>query len=196
MKWLHALAWIVAVLGLLAFGYVQTAPPAEDPFTAYSEALTRLAATKPPAPGSESEAAALARLEGFFANITPENVREHTRHVYAEQAMLSDTLAIVRGRDAIEAYYRKSAQGADAIAVEFTDIVRSGDDFYLRWSMRIEHPAFNEGAPMVSMGMSHMRLDADGRIALHFDYWDSGAGFFEHVPVASGVLRRIREQLH
>ena len=35
-------------------------------------------------------------------------------------------------------------------------------------------------------------FDADGRVLIHKDFWDSGTGLHEQLPVIGGAVRRVR----
>lgn len=196
MKFMHALAWIVAIATVVTLLSIFTAAPADDPYAAYRARLAELATVTPPPAGSPLETAGLERFVGYVTRLSADTIRRDTTLVYSDDALLCDTLAIVRGNEAIAAYFLKSAEAGADVTVTIDDIVRSGDDHYVRWTMLISAPALRDGAPLSSTGMTHVRLDTDGRVALHFDYWDSGHGFFGHVPGVRGVLARIRERLH
>jgi hypothetical protein len=46
-----------------------------------------------------------------------------------------------------------------------------------------------------SIGISHLRFNANNKIILHQDYWDSMQGFYQHLPIIGGVLRWIKNGL-
>ena len=47
-----------------------------------------------------------------------------------------------------------------------------------------------------SIGISHLRFNADNKIIVHQDYWDSMQGFYQHLPIIGGVLRWIKNGLY
>ena len=195
MKILHGLAWLVAIVAVGLVFYILAAPAAEDPYTVYREHLTRVAELQPPVAGSAEEVAALERFEHYVTGLTASNIRRNTTKVYAPDAILSDTLAVVSGADAIEAYFLHSAESGVSVGVDVEDIVRSGDDYYVRWTMRIATPKLRGGESLTSAGMTHLRLASDGRVVLHYDFWDSAHGLFNHLPGAGGLLQRIRQRM-
>jgi len=140
----------------------------------------------------EALAEAVGRAQRFFEAVTPERVRELAASTYAEDAYLNDTLAAIQGAAAIEAYFLEAMESADVLRVEFRSTAVDGIDIYVRWRMHMEVPALKGGEPMVSHGVSQFRFDDDLRILLHKDFWDSGSGFYEHVPVLGRVIRRLR----
>ncbi|MEM8982727.1 MAG: nuclear transport factor 2 family protein [Pseudomonadota bacterium] len=196
MKLLSAVAWLIAVVAIAAVAYLAVTPAAPNAYAVYQDATERLASVRPPAAGSPAETAALERVTGFFNTMSIDTVTKQTRRVYARDAVLSDTLAVIRGHAAIEAYYTKTAEQADEVSIEILNVIRQGDDYFLRWRMQVRHPAIADGEPLVSFGMTHVRLNEAGEIALHYDFWDSAAGFFDYVPGIGSALRRIRSRIH
>lgn len=146
-------------------------------------------------PGSAEEKAAIARFSDFLCSLTPAGVQDKTRQVYAEDAYLNDTLKEVRGVAAIEAYFLKTAQAATRITVEVLDVAESGGNYYFRWTMEIVHPKLADGRPSASIGMSHVRFDAQGKVVLHQDYWDSGSAFYAHLPVLGWLINWVKGRL-
>lgn len=142
----------------------------------------------------ERLAAALARAEAFFRDITPESVRALTLDTYAPEAYLNDTLAAINTAEAIEEYFYETAQRADVVRVEFLSHAVTGIDVYVRWRMTIEAPRLSS-EPLSSYGMSQFRFDEQNRLLIHKDFWDSGGGFFEHLPVIGRVIRSIRGRI-
>ena len=147
------------------------------------------------APGSAEEKAAITRFSDFLCSLTPEGVKDKTRQVYAEDAYLNDTLKEVRGVANIEAYFLKTAQAATRITVQVHDVAASGGNYYFRWTMEIVHPKLAAGRPTLSIGMSHVRFDPQGKVVLHQDYWDSGSGFYAHLPVLGRLINWVKGRL-
>jgi hypothetical protein len=61
--------------------------------------------------------------------------------------------------------------------------------------MRLRFLKLAGGEEKRSIGMSHVRFDADGRVELHQDFWDSAAGLWEHVPGLGGLLKLAKRRL-
>jgi len=143
----------------------------------------------------EQEKAALSRLKNYLADLNEESIKANTASVYASDAFLNDTLKTEIGAAAIEKYFLGTAGNADSIKVAFQDVARSGNDYYLRWVMDVQFKKFHRGRTFRSIGMTHARFGPDGKVILHQDYWDSTAGFFEHVPVLGWGIRAIKGML-
>jgi steroid delta-isomerase len=68
-----------------------------------------------------------------------------------------------------------------------------GDVCFLRWRFTARGKA--GGAAWIIEGMSELHFAADGKVASHVDYWDSGRQFYEKLPLLGSVLRLIRRRL-
>ena len=45
-----------------------------------------------------------------------------------------------------------------------------------------------------SMGVSHLRFDAEGKVIFHHDYWDSADVLVPRVPIANGLIELVRRR--
>ena len=139
------------------------------------------------------EKQAIGRFKSFFKNVTPDSVREQTSGLYAEDAFFNDTLKTVHGRPAIEEYFAKTATHVDLFHTEVVDVARSGDNYYVRWIMDVRFRGSKK--TIRTIGVTQLRFDPAGRIVLHQDFWDSTAGFFEHLPVLGPLIRGVKSML-
>ncbi len=141
------------------------------------------------------EKAAIKRFEDYLAHFSEASIRQNTRRTYAPNAFLNDTLKTVRGSAAIEEYFLKTLANTESMRVEFTDVARSGNEYYFRWIMDIKFRHFAKGQVVRTIGMTHVRFNDEGQVILHQDYWDSAQGFFEYVPVIGGGIRFIKSKI-
>ncbi|MEO8614105.1 MAG: nuclear transport factor 2 family protein [Luteolibacter sp.] len=147
-------------------------------------------------PGGPGEAVALERFEGFLKGIgNAQFIRENTLHVYAADAFLDDTLVVHHGAASIEEYFVKTAGNMTSCEVTIDDVSKSGENYYVRWTMVFAAPAMSGGEPVHSVGISQVRFDREGKVAFHQDFWDSGKNFYAQLPVAGGVIGFIRKRL-
>ncbi len=142
--------------------------------------------------GSEAERAALARVKEFFSVMNEETVRRLTRQVFAPDAYLNDTLKSLHGAAAIEDYFLATVRNAESVTVRFEDVAESGGNYYFRWVMDTRLKKLRAGDTIRTIGITMVRFDAQGRVVLHQDFWDSTAGIFEHVPAVGTAIRGIK----
>ncbi len=146
--------------------------------------------------GSAGEVAALHRFEEFLKGIGHAKfIRENTTKVYAADAFLDDTLVVHHGAAAIEDYFVKTAGNMTSCEVSIDDVSKSGENYYVRWTMIFAASAMSGGRPVHSVGISQVRFDREGKVAFHQDFWDSGKNFYAHLPIAGGVIGFIRKRL-
>ena len=187
---------VIGVAGIGVF-LSSCAPPnrSAQKVDGYRDALAK-AGSAGPAAGSAGEKAALERFTGFLQHIGDQDyIRENTSKTYRQDAYLDDTLTTHRGAVAIEEYFLQTAESLTDSHVTIDDVVRSGPDHYIRWTMVISAKPLAGGKPVHSIGVSQVRFDAEGKVAVHQDFWDSGENFFGKLPVSGGIIGIIRKRL-
>lgn len=166
-----------------------------DDVAAYRGRMEKVSASGLDADGP-AEKAALERFKSFLKGIGDMRfVRENTLKVYAADAYLDDTLAIHQGAAEIEEYFVKTSEAMTSYQVTIDDVARSGDDYYVRWTMVFAAPALSGGKPVHSVGVSQIRFNREGKVAFHQDFWDSGKNFHAHLPIVGGAVGFVRKRL-
>ncbi len=167
---------------------------AED-VAAYRSRMEKIPASRLDA-GGPGEKAGLERFKSFLQGCGDvKYIRENTLKVYAADAYLDDTLALHHGAAEIEAYFIKTSETMTNYQVTIDDVARSGDDYYVRWTMVFAAPALSGGKPVHSVGISQLRFNREGKVAFHQDFWDSGKNFYAHLPVVGGAVGFVRKRL-
>jgi limonene-1,2-epoxide hydrolase len=186
-----SLILLTGLLGTLLVG-CKTAPVQLDTAAPYRQELARLKQQPTVKKGGVEEKAAIERVKGFLATMNEETVRQGTKTVYAADAYLNDTLTTKHGAAAIEAYFLETTKNAESITVVFEDVVESNGDYYFRWVMDTRLKKLRKGETIRTIGITHIRFNADGLVVLHQDYWDSAAGVYEHIPALGGMIRWVK----
>jgi hypothetical protein len=146
--------------------------------------------------GSSAEQAALARFAAFFADFSPNKIERLVDLTYAADVWFNDTLKTVRGREALRGYLAHSASAVQSCRVKILDTLSNeGGDYFVRWHMVIRFKRFKPNEDTETVGISHLRFDRDGLVALHQDYWDATQGLFEHVPILGMGIRAIKKRV-
>jgi hypothetical protein len=70
---------------------------------------------------------------------------------------------------------------------------RSGSDYFARWTMRLESSAA-KGEIIETIGMSHVRYNAEGKIIFQQDYWDTSA-MLDRLPVVGFWTRLVKDRI-
>jgi hypothetical protein len=191
---LIAIAVVAAAVFFLARAFAP--PPVDFSFVPTQQAaLAALAGAPTITPDSPEERDALARMQALFSDFSPEAIRRLAPDVYAQNLYFNDTVRTITNRDALVDYLAESAEAVASCRVTFHDTVRSGDMYYLRWTMDIQFTSLHDGRTTQSIGVTHLRFDHDGRVTYHQDYWDSTTGIFQHIPILGGGIRTLRTRL-
>lgn len=166
--------------------------PRPDTAKRVGEYQTALSIT---ASASSTSSAGLDAFGKFLQNVgNKDYVSENTAKVYAENAYLNDTLVSHHGPEEIKAYFLETAETMQSYEVTIDDTASAGAEHYVRWTMTFTAPALNGGKPVKSVGMSHVRLNREGKVLMHQDFWDSGTNIYGQLPVVGGVIESIRRR--
>ena len=185
-----SLNYLCMVLIVLSFAGCRSLEKKSDSFADYVGAEKSIPGVILPA-GSES--VAVARFAHFYSNVTSDSVGAQIGSVYAENLFFNDTLKTLRTRSALESYFIKTAEHADAMKVTVVDVARSGANYYVRWTMEVRFKGARDS--VFTIGMTQLRFNEQGLIVFHQDFWDSTAGFFEHLPVLGSAIRWIKSKI-
>ena len=148
------------------------------------------------APGSDAEASALKRFADFFSDFAPGRVARMLDATYAPDVYFNDNLKAIHGSIELAKYLDESAAGVEDCRVTIEDTSRNKDGEYLvRWKMLIRFRKFAKGRDTWTVGITHLRFAADGRVVYHQDYWDSALGVYQHIPLLGAAIRAIRRRI-
>ena len=175
----------IAVLTAAAAGCAQTREPGYA--DAYQAALGRIQGT------SEVTDAMTDRFVTFFSHGTAGSGETvDPDELYGEPLYFSDTLLTTDDRPTALAHLRRMHDSTESLDVRVLDRLVSGQDVYLIWQMTAVFTPVSGAVTSNTVGVTHLRFDADGRIILHQDFWDSAAGLYQHVPVLGGLIGAVQ----
>jgi hypothetical protein len=162
----------------------------------YHDALERARALHPDPAKADVVEAALTRFEAFFGPLTEASVRAGIADAYAPALWFNDTLKTIQDRDALQRYMIETAHNVEhcRATIDTWSSTREGD-VLVRWRMLIRFKRFARGRDTESMGISLLRLDAQGRIAFQQDFWNAADGLFQHLPLLGWAIRTIKRRL-
>lgn len=116
--------------------------------------------------------AALARIEEF----------------YAHDARFKDPFNDVRGPAAIRAVFEHMFDTTEAPRFVITDSMAQAGQGFAAW--RFEFGL--KGKSYTVLGATHVRFDAQGKVAEHRDYWDPAEELWQKLPLVGGPVRWLR----
>jgi ketosteroid isomerase-like protein len=124
----------------------------------------------------------------FFEQLSPADLHR-IGVLYAADARFKDPFNDVVGVTAITAVFEHMYHALESPRFVVLDIVANGDDCFLTWDFLFRFKRFSPQIDQRVRGATQIRFGADGRIALHRDYWDAAEELYEKLP-AVGVLMR------
>jgi len=138
------------------------------------------------------------RIQAFiklYDQLDDGSIDKQIAETYAEKIYFNDTLVTIHDRQNLLKYLSHTQQQLDSIKFQVLSIQDNGKDVYVRWLMQTLFNTMGQDIDIQSIGISHLRFNADNKIILHQDYWDSMQGFYQHLPIIGGVLRWIKNGL-
>jgi hypothetical protein len=141
---------------------------------------------------SAEEKEAVSRFVDFYRVFSSEVIRKGLRGLYADGAYFRDGFKEVVGTEAMEAYFLNSAEGVQSCTFDIQEMAVHQGNYYFRWVMHLTMKRSPDD-PIRTVGMSHVRYDAKGKVIFHQDYWDTGA-VYEKIPVMGAVIRWIKNK--
>ena len=129
------------------------------------------------------------------ADLKAPGMAESIRSAYAEEIYFNDTLQTHTSRDSLIEYLSETAERVDYNRVQIQAIIPSGEDYYVKWTMQTGFTVFGKSIETESIGMTHIRLDQQGKINFHQDFWDNTEGFFRHLPVVGYLIGKTKQRL-
>ncbi|MEN1729604.1 MAG: nuclear transport factor 2 family protein [Pseudomonadota bacterium] len=159
---------------------------------------------------SESEyEAALDRFEGSdsmidsgveafalgYGNLAHENLRQRISELYAPELYFNDTIHTHTTRDGLVDYLGRTGDALNESTVEIKQVIRDGNDVFVRWSMVFRLRAVGREIHSESIGMTHLRFNEEGQVLIHQDFWDSGHALYAQLPVIGFFVRRAHARM-
>jgi len=134
----------------------------------------------------------VARIVQAFEQLTPASLAR-LAELYTADARFKDPFNEVQGVPAIRAVFEHMYATLDAPRFVVRDVVAQGDQCFLTWDFIFRMRRFNRDEQTVRGG-SHLVLAADGRIALHRDYWDVAEELYEKLPLVGSLMRWLKRR--
>ena len=130
----------------------------------------------------------------FLSNLGADDTAERARELYAKDLYFSDALMLTNSKDAVVAHFRGLVEGGAKVEVDMLDVLVQGSDVYLVWLMTAEFQPIRKPVTSKTIGITHARFNAAGKVVLHQDFWDTGLGFYQHVPALGGIIKSINRR--
>ena len=190
-----ALASIVSILATLAVLLLLSGCSTKQVRSYYADDYLQALEQWPGTSNAEILNNGVQRFSNTLGDFTQEDLREKVELLYAQELYFNDTFKTFTSLEELAPYLQETGEMVDVSSVEILGHSVTGQDLYVRWVMDLEFSAGGKDIQSRSLGMTHLRMNDDGEIILHQDFWDSTDGFFSHLPIVGGLLHRVHKKL-
>ncbi len=133
----------------------------------------------------------IARFVDFLSGLGQPSSGAEAASLYASDLHFSDALMVTRDKQAVVDHFSRLSDAGTRVTVEMHQTLQNGGDVYLIWSMQARFTPLRKEVVSDTLGVTHVRFNAKGQVVLHQDFWDSGLGFYSHIPVLGAGVRAI-----
>lgn len=126
----------------------------------------------------------------WFQTLTPETL-ERVGEMYAHDAVFVDPFNQLTGLASVRAVYQHMFDTLKQPRFVVTQTVERERDGFMTWDFLFEC----RGQAQQISGCTQFKLDDQGLIILHRDYWDAAQQVYEKIPLLGSVVRMIRRKL-
>ena len=130
----------------------------------------------------------------FLSELGSKKTGVRAGQLYASELHFSDALMMTRDRDRVVEHFQGLVDAGTAVQVEILQTLVSDADVYLIWSMQAEFTPVRQSVISDTIGVTHLRFNEAGRVVLHQDFWDTGLGLYQHIPVLGRVVKSINRR--
>lgn len=146
-------------------------------------------------PGSPNVSAnTISAFTEFLSELGAKETGVRASQLYASDLHFSDALMLTRDRSRVVEHFQGLVDAGTAVQVDILQTLVSEADVYLIWSMQAEFTPVRQTKVSDTIGITHLRFNDAGRVVLHQDFWDTGLGFYQHIPVLGRVVKTINRR--
>ncbi|MEL0047812.1 MAG: nuclear transport factor 2 family protein [Gammaproteobacteria bacterium] len=179
---------LIVFVSMVLFGCASSGPNTPSYPEVYRQALDEFKGTDRVPPQIIDD------FSTFLSNLGAANSAERAEALYAPTLHFSDSLMHTRSRDDVVAHFQGLVDAETQVEVQMLQTLISGSDIYLVWSMQSQFTPVRKTVVSDSIGITHLRFNERGQVIMHQDFWDTGQGFYQHVPVLGRVIRSINSR--
>ena len=132
----------------------------------------------------------LQRIVTFFETLTIDNLASIPL-IYAPDAWFKDPFNEVTGLPAIKHLFAHMFVQVDDPHFVITQHMQQEEVAFMTWEFYFRMKHFSKDSQCIR-GATHFRLDKDGYITSHRDYWDAAEELYEKLPVLGSFMRLLK----
>ena len=126
----------------------------------------------------------------YLENLNSKNLDQIGMHVSSD-VHFRDPFNDVYGIENMRAIFEEMFENISDIKFVIEDQLQKDDVTIIVWTL--SGVLFKK--PWIVPGTSRLTFNTDGFLTEHIDFWDSGAGLYEHLPFIGWLPRVLRRKL-
>ena len=130
----------------------------------------------------------------FYNDFSPASVARFPEF-YSADAWFKDPFNEVRGIAAIQHIFTHMFGQVAEPRFVITEQVIDANGAMLVWEFFFRMKLWREGKIQVIRGVSHLKLNAEGKVFYHRDYWDAAEELYEKLPLIGSVFRLFHKAI-
>jgi steroid delta-isomerase len=142
---------------------------------------------------SSVERLAVARIVHFFEGLQPADV-VRMGEFYTSEAWFKDPFNEVRGLTEVQRVFSHMYVALDQPHFVVTGQLVDGAQCFLTWNFVFRFKRFSPDIWQTVRGGSHLKLNAEGLIEDHRDYWDAAEELYEKLPTIGSLMRWLKRR--
>ncbi|GLP96964.1 nuclear transport factor 2 family protein [Paraferrimonas sedimenticola] len=155
---------------------------------------TQLQSQEPTEPSSlalKPSSEAVRAFVELYQNLDKEQLHQ-IRDVYSDDVEFNDGLHRVCGLDSLCKYFDNMFENVTACRFIIDDVIESGDQACVVWTMHYSHPQLNKGQIVEVPGSTHLRFG--DKVHYHRDFMDLGLMLYEQIPLIGSVIKAVKRR--
>lgn len=121
-------------------------------------------------------------IMNWYESLTQDSLNSLDRF-YTEDSFFKDPFNEIKGREKIKLIFEHMFENTQSPKFSFIDMVESRGQAFLTWdfTFRIKNKEIK------IHGSTHLKLNSDGKIYYHRDYWDVGEEVISKIPIVKNL---------
>ncbi len=125
----------------------------------------------------------------WFETLTRETLGQ-VGSIYSADARFRDPFNNITGLEHVTKVYQHMFDTLETPRFVITNTVVQDMQAFISWDFLFKI----RGHSMLIQGCTHFVLNAEGRIAVHRDYWDVAEELYEKIPVLGSLMRLLKRK--
>lgn len=148
---------------------------------------------------SSTEELVINQFKDFYSDYSVQNIEQKISKLYDENIYFVDPLHIAEGIHEVKEYFMKMVEPVQSCKFEITNIYKTNSksdissNYFARWNMYL----ISKAAPnkkVVTSGFTHFKLNHNGKIVFHQDFWDTSA-LLDELPVVGFWSKFVKNKM-